>query len=168
MPLPRFCSRHCGSRGAVHPTKDFWSNVEKTANCWPWTGWKYGWGYGRFTVGARRTGDRRNVAAHRYSWELANGPIPEGLHVLHKCDNPPCVRPEHLFLGTNDDNIADRIAKGRYRGEKVVSALLTEEQVREVRSLVGKVSQAELARRLGVTHGAIQGVVHRRTWRHVG
>lgn len=91
----------------------FWEKVNKSGECWTWTACTHHqWGYGHFRAGGKL------VTAHRYSWELHNGPIPPGMRVCHRCDNPPCVRPAHLFLGTDADNAHDMIAKGRhYRGE---------------------------------------------------
>lgn len=90
----------------------FWSKVDRSGDCWTWTASRTRHGYGRIGLGHDRV-----ETAHRVSWMLANGPIPEGVFVCHRCDNPPCVRPDHLFLGTALDNIRDMIAKGRGRGQ---------------------------------------------------
>lgn len=108
----RFCSLTCKASYQADPERmvaRFWESVEKGPGdaCWEWTGHANRSGYGRVT----RRG--RDLFAHRYSWELANGPIPDGLIVCHRCDNPPCVRPEHLFLGTHSDNMRDAQRKGR-------------------------------------------------------
>lgn len=89
----------------------FWSKVEKTDNCWNWVGGTSGkkGGYGAIRLPGRKGGKH---GAHRVSWFIAYGYMPD-LHVLHKCDNKKCVRPSHLFLGTNQDNINDKVAKGR-------------------------------------------------------
>lgn len=157
----------------------FWAKVQKSEACWVWRGTidaRTG-GYGRF----RPDGHGRQVRAHRVSWELANGPIPEGMHVLHRCDNPPCVRPDHLFLGTNRDNIADRVAKGRGRGftfrpdarskprgSQNGMAKLLESDIPHIRAAAAAgESQRAIARRYGVDPGTVWGIVRRRTWRHV-
>lgn len=90
----------------------FWPKVQKSiGGCWLWiAGGDSETGYGRIRVGGRGT---KHEVAHRVSWELTNGPIPEGLWVLHHCDTPRCVRPDHLYLGTVQDNNADRVARGR-------------------------------------------------------
>jgi hypothetical protein len=85
----------------------FWSHVTKTDGCWLWRGGPVGDSYGMSWDGSK------NRKAHRLSWEIANGPIPDGLSVCHHCDNPRCVRPDHLFLGTNGDNVRDRDLKKR-------------------------------------------------------
>lgn len=89
------------------PEKRFWARVIKTSGCWTRTGSNNGVGYSLLNVNGER------VYAHRYSWELTNGPIPPGLVVMHKCDNPPCVRPDHLAVGTHVDNMRDCSEKGR-------------------------------------------------------
>jgi hypothetical protein len=90
--------------------KRFWSRVNKTDNCWEWQGYCMKAGYG--LLQARKISSQP-MTTHRIAWELRYGSIPDGLHVLHKCDNPPCVRPGHLFLGTQADNSRDRHRKGR-------------------------------------------------------
>jgi hypothetical protein len=100
----------------------FWRHVEKDGGCWLWTGTKNNAGYGQ----AHWSG--RHVLAHRASWEMHNGPAPAGMHICHRCDVRLCVRPDHLFLGTPDDNVQDMIAKGRMstgraHGDKTRGAL---------------------------------------------
>lgn len=95
----------------------FWRKVQKSDGCWWWISVRNEDGYGQF----RNDELGRMEGAHRFSWRLTHGDIPHGMCVLHHCDNPPCVNPDHLFLGTQQDNIADMHAKGRYvkRGQKV-------------------------------------------------
>jgi hypothetical protein len=91
-------------------TERFWKNVRKSDACWEWTANRSTAGYGHIKKGGRQG---EQLGAHRVSWELHNGPIPPGLFVCHHCDNPRCVRPDHLFLGTTTDNVRDAICKGR-------------------------------------------------------
>ena len=95
------------------PVERFWEKVKKTSGCWLWTG-TVSRGYGNLRVGSLRDGTRRKVLAPRFSYELVHGPIEDGMFVCHHCDNRRCVRPDHLFLGTNSDNIKDCVAKGKF------------------------------------------------------
>ena len=92
-------------------------HINRTAGCWEWQGSKRGHGYGRIKVNGR------TYPAHRFLWELTNGLVPAGMLVLHKCDNPPCVRPDHLYLGTSADNTRDMVVRGRQRNIKKTHCL---------------------------------------------
>ncbi len=134
----------------------------KTPTCWNWTGSTHIQGYGRI----KKNGV--DMLAHRASWEIHNGPIPPGMCVCHKCDNPPCVNPAHLFLGTHQDNMADRDAKGRNVhawGERAGSAKLTWVKVAEIRKLKGVVSQRAVAKQFGVTQCTISCIQSGKTWK---
>lgn len=145
----------------------FWAKVNKTETCWVWTASTRPGGYGQFMVWQGQL-----VAAHRLSWEMVHGPVPVGLCVLHKCDNPPCVRPEHLFLGTAKDNIHDMIKKGRRkigsqkRGADSQHAKLSAKQVIDLRRLwnEGHLTIPALARRFGVGCATISSVARNLTY----
>ena len=113
----RFCSRACYDQSrALSLEARFWQKVLKTEKCWPWQGGYHKSGYGLILSKGKGT---PKLLAHRVAWEIGCGPIPEGFHVLHHCDNPPCVNYEEcLFLGTTADNNADMIAKGRAYWQK--------------------------------------------------
>jgi hypothetical protein len=149
----------------------FWAKVLKTDTCWLWQGHVLRDGYGQFG----KIGERR---AHRRAWFLTHGPIPDGLQVCHRCDTPLCVRPDHLFLGTAQDNIADRDTKGRQAkgarnffynrhgygakpGEQHHSAKLTDVQVTDIRRRYaeGNISQYALAAEYRVTQGHISNLI---------
>jgi len=127
--------------------------------CWGWTGFKFrGYGRLRTTSGV--------VGAHRIAYEMAHGPIPTGMTVLHRCDNPECTNPHHLMIGTNQDNNADRNAKGRQaKGETHARAVLTDDEVRSIRG--SDESGPVLAGRYGVTKATIYAIKRGRTWRHL-
>lgn len=151
----------------------FWERVEKSDGCWLWRGSLLTHGYGGLELRRRADPKRKVHKAHRLSWEIHFGPIPEGMSVCHHCDTPPCVRPDHLFLGTALDNAHDKMRKGRLRvgnvrGEQNGAALLTEDQVREIRyAAAAGVKQVRLAETYGVSQMAVSQVVRRVTWRHV-
>ena len=120
-------------------------------------------GYGIVQVNGRRTG------AHRVAYELHNGPIPDGMVVRHRCDNPPCIRIEHLTVGSQVENIADMVNRDRStRGERSSNHVLTDESVRDILKRLGKgSSQSELAREYGVSHTTINSVKRNTSWRHI-
>lgn len=160
-----------GTRAPASAETRFWRQVKKSDDCWEWTGRaKTKVGYGQIGMGGR---DGARVLVHRYSYELHNGPIPDGLVVMHKCDNPRCVNPAHLSLGTHSDNTRDAVAKGRWKsipplnfGENQRSAKLTEQDVRLIRDNPD-ISTKELALRFGTNVTSIQKVRSRKTWKHL-
>lgn len=162
----------------------FWSKVVvKGGACWGWTASTTHCGYGRFYFGGEA--NRRVVGAHRVSWFLTNGPIPTGLWVLHHCDNPPCSNPQHLFLGTHADNMADMATKGRAgqagdlhlfrtrpemirRGEAVPTSCLTEKNVRELRAMRANGARLKsICTRFGISEAQASRIINRQQWRHV-
>lgn len=151
---------------ALQDVKRFWSKIDSSGDCFQWQGViVQPDGYGQFFVNGKR------LKAHRAMFELANGPIPEGMCVCHRCDNPQCVNPDHLFLGTHQDNMEDRHAKGRSAGPKGTlnhKAKVTEEDVRRIRSLAesGK-GCVELSQMFPIAASTIQKIVRRDTWTHV-
>lgn len=173
----------------------FWSHVEKhEEGCWTWTGTSASnRGYGYIELGR----GRRRIYAHRFSYLLNNGPIPDGLCVCHACDNPQCVRPDHLWTRTRSENALDRHRKGRsaiswfalhpdirlrgddhpYRkhpelhahGEQNKSSKLNENIVREIRRAyaAGEADTVQLGIRFGVNHSTVSNVIRGKTWKHV-
>lgn len=143
----------------------FWSKVKKSDSpdgCWEWTAGKSDDGYGGFKV--RLNGVQKHCRAHRLSFELATGDKPNDFFVCHSCDNRGCVNPNHLWLGSNKDNIADAAKKGRMRNHKK----LDEESVVEIRLMVASgCSRKVIAEKFGVGHPQLSSIVTRRAWKHV-
>jgi hypothetical protein len=150
----------------------FWAKVQKADGCWIWTGARHSIeGHGHMKI------EGKSIGAHRLSYQIAFGSIPPGLFVCHQCDNPPCVNPAHLFLGTNQDNLADMLAKGRqnrrfpqiFRGDLHGRAKLTSSNVLAIRQEwnAGTTSVTQFANLYGVSRGAINHVLRGNTWRHV-
>lgn len=107
------------------------------------------------------------MTAHRAAYTAAYGPIPSGMHVLHRCDTKACIEPTHLFLGTNAENMADKVAKGRQaRGERVGSARLTADQVRAIRANTS-MSRKALAALAGISENNVYAILSGRTWKHI-
>ena len=135
--------------------------AKTTSQCVEWDGHRDEDGYGRLSV------DGRMMSSHREAWVRTFGPIPEGLCVLHKCDNPPCVNPEHLFLGTHQENMRDRDQKGRASGGRTKpNAKLRPVDVETIRTLLADGSRpVELARTYGVCRNVISDIKLGKTWR---
>lgn len=178
----KYCSQACyqsvpKKRGDL--VERFWRYVQKSESCWLWMGpLKEPSGlntYGTFKIATGTASKQKSAAAHRFSWELHFGNIPDGLQVCHHCDTPRCVNPSHLFLGTHADNASDCLAKGRRprvnrknRGEGHGMHRLSEEQVRQIRALYrpGRTMRS-LADQFGVSVTAVCVIINRRYWRHI-
>lgn len=144
----------------------FWSKVspEPNTGCWLWTAATDTGGYGRIHAGE----GRRIVSAHRAAWELSFGQITDGLFVCHRCDQPACVNPAHLFLGTNKENLRDASRKGRlwqYAGEENSASKLTADEVNLIRRLRAEATQPALAARFGVNQSTISRIQSNQRWR---
>ena len=174
----KYCSRPCfhahqGTLSAL-PESAFWDRVRKTDNCWEFIGTITGGGYGHW----------KGMYAHRYAYELERGRILPGIHACHRCDNPACVRPDHLFLGTHSDNMLDKKLKGRAaagdrsglrkhperaeRGTDRYCAKLNPDKVREIRALRAQGwTLMALGERYGVVYTTILKLLRGRSWAHV-
>ena len=186
--IPQTCP-FCG-QSSQNPSQDrrryeslaqrFWDKVFSSPDGhWYWMGYRKRGGHGAYggkgkgEYGELEIAGRRHYRAHRFAWMLTYGPIPLGQHVLHRCDMRPCVRPDHLFLGTHLENIADAVAKGRmggptWNGVENGRAKLTEYDVQMIRA--AKYSRGlcrVLARKYGVSDGLISHIRTRRIWRHI-
>jgi hypothetical protein len=135
----------------------FWEKVLKGDGCWEWQGGRANRGYGVFGIANRLHG------AHRVAWALTNGPVPPGRWVLHRCDNPPCVRPDHLFLGDRAVNVQDMHAKHRWH---LANGKLTREQAQEIRRMATEtaMTQREIAQLCGVSQSAVSRIKTGDAW----
>lgn len=164
----KYCSNACyafgriGRKATTFPRTEektfqmFWSNVIVAGQneCWIWTGPISSHGYGRITHNGKRTG------AHRVSWIIANGPISEGLHILHRCDVPKCVNPNHLFIGTAHDNMVDKIMKVRQTNQK-----LTPHQALAIRN--DRRKRQTIADEYGISINTVNSIRYRKAWKHL-
>lgn len=137
---------------------------EERDGCWEWTGSRDAKGYGRLNI------DNIPVLVHRASWTAFNGPIPEDAHVLHRCDNPKCFKPEHLFLGDHQMNMADKMQKKRHRfgvsrGTDHGCAKLTDDQVREIRASEGP--SRIVAEAYNISGRQVRDIRARKVWKHI-
>lgn len=163
-------NRRTGVKTFEQSVEDFWSNVDSSnlgnpLLCWNWVGYFTTRNYGQLNFQGRK------MRAHRASWVVHNGAIPEGLSVCHRCDNPSCVNPNHLFLGTQLDNMADAAAKKRFpdrKGVKCNSSKLIDADIPQIFQLhkQGEVPR-KIAFRYSVGRATIQRVLSRKAWSHV-
>lgn len=146
----------------------FWSKVRKQeGGCWEWTGHRLPKGYGVVRTFIEKA---LIVKAHRLAYEMEVGPIPPGMLCLHACDNPPCVNPAHLRIGSNSENMADAVEKRRFpSGEKKWNASLTERQAMAIKRLLRttKRSDLDIGREFGVAHSTIWQIRKGNTWKHI-
>lgn len=145
--------------------KKFWNYVDKTDTCWNWDGRGSIRGYGYICVRLPQ-----HVSAHRFSWMLHNGAIPKGMVICHKCDRPCCVNPNHLFMGTQSNNVADKVSKGRgFIQLAYANAHLSADQIKEIRASYKphKITQQTLAKKYGVTRENIHYILKGKSWGHL-
>jgi hypothetical protein len=178
--MGKFCAISCATQYRIHVLNDhplinrgsyfekFFNKISKEDHekgCWIWIGHKNKAGYGRIRQ------KYKDKTAHRFSWEIFNGPIPESMFICHTCDNPPCCNPDHLFLGTPKDNTQDCIKKNRQRYQKGSAhnmAKLSESEIPKIRELLKNgEKQYIIARMFNVSPMIISKIKHRKLWNHV-
>lgn len=161
--------RYLPGHSARKPTEQrFWDQVDRRGpdECWEWLGTRVPHGYGTFSMGRKA-----RLYAHRFSYEIANGPIPPGLEALHTCDHPACCNPAHLYAGTQKDNVQDMLNRNRAnppRGMRSGHTKLTDDNVRAIRQLHGQgASHVTLATQFGISDSAVGAIVNGQSWGHV-
>ncbi len=171
----KYCTAQCAYSHIATPMEArFVKHIGPTTStgCILWTGGTSPLGYGVIYASMReyRADGKRRLAAHRIAWERVHGPIPAGMHVLHRCDNPPCINTDHLWLGTHQENMLDRDKKNRCtHGDQISWAKLTSAQVKEIKERYSKgdILQKHLAAEYGVTNKRINSILRGRTWKRV-
>lgn len=150
------------SGGTIKDRFESFVEISTSAECITWPASRGTRGYGQFVY------QNKTRKAHRVSYEIHVGPIPQGMVVRHKCDNPPCVNPAHLEIGTQSDNVSDAVERGRWRlGESSRQSKVTESQVLEIRELARAIPLTELSSRFGLSESNLSRIVNRKTWRHI-
>lgn len=173
QPRQRFCSKACRSAFAQSQAEQMRRFIlrlpaNRTGGCWEWQGNIGAYGYGLFS--AYKDGRHYTARAHRFSYEAFVGVIPDNMVVMHTCDNPACVRPDHLQVGTNRENSEDMVQKGRQaRGERNAVTRLTAVDVLNIRAKFGTpgVTYRTLATEYSMSIRGIAGILRRETWRHI-
>lgn len=176
----KYCSKECFDNNRINPIDRFWSKIKKTNTCWIWIG-EIGFGYGRIKYTYKCKIIR--FQAHRFSYLMHFGEIPEDMKVCHKCDNPTCVNPDHLFIGTTKDNVTDRVNKNRSakgikngshthpermtRGSDHKCSKLKESDIKKIRSLRNTTSLYKLGRLFSVSTTTIKNIIYMKAWKHV-
>ena len=175
----KFCSLGCAGISFQNTPEIFWRYVNKTQTCWLWKRGTFTFGYGAFQFGGKL------CHAHRLAYFFVHGQIPKGKMVLHRCDVPACVNPKHLYLGTQVDNVKDRVERGRsargnkiwsrshpervLRGEASPNARLTANEVTCIKSLyqAGGISHRQLAKMFGMHKSQITRILACKSWNHI-
>lgn len=164
----KICSRSARFRSLTEAIDHLWQFTDRSDpdGCWPWTrALRDGdHGYGTFQFNGRK------VATHRFAWEVTYGPIPDGFEICHHCDNPPCNRPDHFFLGTHLDNHKDKLKKQRHPyGERHGQSCFTDDQIRTIRQdyATGTRTILEMAEYYNTHRQTLYSIVRRETWKHL-